>query len=90
MLGFVDIGHDDRELVPAEPGDGVLRADRTQQTLRDVLQQFVSHDMAQRIVDDLETVDVDVQERHRLRRASRMSQRLGERDRRTVRGSANQ
>src|SRR5215212_29703 len=43
-----------------------------------MLQQFVSHDVAERIVDDLEAVDIDIEDRDRLRRAARQSQRLSE------------
>ena len=57
-LGF---GEEDGELVARQPGDAVQRARLREQPAADHGQQSVAGLVAQRIVDDLEAVDVDQQ-----------------------------
>ena len=52
-------GREDRELVAAEAGDGVLAAQRVAQALAADLQQLVAGRVAERVVDLLEVVEVD-------------------------------
>jgi hypothetical protein len=58
-----DVGDQDGELVTAEAGDDVLGAQRGGQAARDGLQQAVAGAVAERVVDELEVVDVDEQDR---------------------------
>ena len=53
----------DGELIAAEARDEVLGPDRLAQPIRDALEEFVADQMSQRIVDALELVDVDVEDR---------------------------
>ena len=66
------------ELVAAHARHGVVVAQRGAQPARDLLQQLVADVVAQRIVDELEAVEVDEQHRHLLVEALRLRQRLGE------------
>ncbi len=50
---------DDRELVAAETGDGVLGAHRALQALGHDLEDLVTGVVAERVVDGLEAVEVD-------------------------------
>ena len=59
--GILDVRQHDRELVAAEPGDDVLRAHGVAQPARDGDEQRVADGVAERVVDDLEVVDVDEQ-----------------------------
>ena len=52
----------DRELVAAEPGDGVRRPHGRLEPARDRDQQLVSHLVAERVVDELEAVEVQEQD----------------------------
>ena len=52
---------DDHELVASEPGEGVRWAEMASESLRHLQQHSVSDTMAQRVVDDLEPVEVDIQ-----------------------------
>ena len=51
----------DHELVAAEAGDDVAAADAGPQAFGDHTQQRVAHAVAERLVDDLEAVDVEQQ-----------------------------
>src|SRR5690606_28002269 len=53
----------DAELVAAEARDHVVRAQPRLHELRDLAQQLVAGGVAERVVDDLELVEVEVQER---------------------------
>ena len=53
----------DGELIPAEARDEVPGPGRLAQPIRDALQKLVADQMSQRIVDALELVDVDVEDR---------------------------
>ena len=63
VLGALDAVLKDGEFVPAEAGDEIFRSDRLAQPLRHALQELVADQMSQRIVDALELVDVDVEDR---------------------------
>ena len=63
VLGAGDAVLKDGEFVPAEAGDEIFRPDRLAQPLRHALQEFVADQMSQRIVDALELVDVDIEDR---------------------------
>ncbi|MHC2438586.1 hypothetical protein ACVMB0_005961 [Bradyrhizobium sp. USDA 4451] len=58
-----DVVLDDRELVAAEPRDEVVRSDRLPQLLGHAAQEFVADRMAERVVDPLELVDIDIVDR---------------------------
>ena len=59
---LVDVVEQDRELVAAEPAGRVLGADRGEQALGDHRQDRVRLDVAERVVDGLEVVEVDEQD----------------------------
>ena len=63
VLGALDAVLHDGELIAAEARDEVLGADRLAQPIRDALQELVADQMSQRIVDALELVDVDIEDR---------------------------
>jgi hypothetical protein len=69
LRGFVRIGllDDDRELVAAQPSDGVAGPGRGPQPVADGDQQAVALSVAQPVVDGLEVVEVQVQDRSRQR-----------------------
>ena len=54
-------GGDDREFVAAEPGDQVVAAQGAGEPLGDAADQLVADRMAERIVDVLEMVEIDVE-----------------------------
>ncbi|CAN5918119.1 hypothetical protein BH23ACT10_BH23ACT10_01790 [soil metagenome] len=58
---IVGPGHQDRELVTAQPRDGVALADSLLQPLGDAGQQLVADAVAERVVDLLEPVEVNEQ-----------------------------
>ena len=58
---------DHRELVAAEPRHQVVAAQRVRQPQRDVADQFVADRMAERVVDVLEMVEIDIEHRGRRR-----------------------
>ena len=55
----------DGEFVAAEPRDKIAGTHRLEQPRRDALQELVADQMAQRVVDALEFVDVDIDDRKR-------------------------
>ena len=59
-------GLDDGEFVAAEPGHEIGVPHAVAQAARDGLEQFVADGMAERIVDALELVDVDIEHRELL------------------------
>ena len=65
-LGLCDAGLHDGEFVAAEPGDEIGLPDAAAQAGRHGLEQFVADGMAERIVDALEFVDVDIEHRKLL------------------------
>ena len=62
LAGVADVVEQDRELVAAEPGDGVAGPQGRLQPARDGDQQAVADVVAERVVDELEAVEV--QEQH--------------------------
>ena len=64
-------GQQDRELVATQPSHGVGFAQRFAQALATDLQHLVARVMAERIVDELEAVQVHQQHRDGRRRAGR-------------------
>ena len=66
--GIVDGLAQDGELVAAEARDGVAGADRVAQAARDGRQQLVAGRVAERVVDELEAVEVEEQQADRAQR----------------------
>src|SRR5215468_9568267 len=66
VVDTLDGGLDYGELVAAEPRDQVAFADAAAQPRRDGLQQFITDMVAVRIIDALELVDVDIEQRKLL------------------------
>ena len=69
VLGALDTLLEHGEFIAAEAGDEILGPDRLAQPLRDRLQEFVADRMSQRVVDPLELVDVDIEDRERASRS---------------------
>ena len=69
---------DDREFVPAETGNGVLGANRRQQPLRDGSQKLVAGGMPERVVDFLETVEIEAEHRDRSAACLGLGHRLAQ------------
>ncbi len=63
VFGLLHRGLNDSEFVTAEARDKIRLADTAAQPDRHGLQQFIADRMAQRIVDTLEFVDVDIEHR---------------------------
>ena len=80
-------GLDDGEFVAAEPGDEIGLADAAAQPAGDAFQQFVADRVAERVVDALEFVDVDI-EHGELLAAARHAAARARAVRGTARGSA--
>ena len=68
VVGVDDRVEDDPELVAAEARDGVARSERADQPLADGDQQPVADGVADALVDDLEPVEVEQDDRDRRRR----------------------
>src|SRR4029077_20050010 len=66
----------DAELVPADPGDGVARPTLELQTLRGGDQQLVARVVPQAVVDRLEAIQVQQEDRGPTPRARRTSERV--------------
>ena len=64
--GGVDVYEQHRELVAAEPGDDVDRAQAVAHHRPDVLDHLIADLVAERIVDELEVVEIQHQERRAL------------------------
>ena len=70
-LGAVAPADEDRELVAAQPREQILLAHLAREALRDLAQQVVAALVAEDVVDLLEAVEVDEQQREAVgRRAS--------------------
>ena len=63
VIAFGGLLQDDDEFVAAEPRHDVARAQGAAQPVGDFHQQHVAGIMAERIVDDLEPVEIDEQQR---------------------------
>ena len=57
---------DDRELIPAHPRDGIHLTHATFQSFRDRFQQFISDVVPERIIDRLESIQVQQHKAQRL------------------------
>src|SRR5690349_19971065 len=66
LLLVVELVEQDRELVAAEAGEGVARPQARLEASGDSDQQRVANQVAQTVVDDLETIEVDIQRREAL------------------------
>ncbi len=66
ICGFSDIAENDSEFVATEPRDGVRLPDQSLQLLGDGDQQGISDRMTERVVDRLEPVQIEAQDRARL------------------------
>src|SRR5690606_24419623 len=75
LLRLVDLRQHDLELVAAEPAHLSLVADDLGEPSRRLLQKLVAHRMAERIVDRLEAVEVEQQQRAGLRLAHMVLER---------------
>ena len=74
-IGPVARAHDHAELLAAEPADDVLRAHADAQRVGERAEQLVADTVTVHVVDPLEVVDVEHQDRHGLVRAARVLQR---------------
>ncbi len=75
LSGFrpvLDGGLNHGELVAAEPGRHIGFLEASAQALGDAFEQFIADRMAERVVDALELVDVDIEHRQLLARPYRL------------------
>ena len=77
-IGIRGAGGDDGELVAAEAGDQIVAAHDPAQTLRDVEDQLVADVVAERVVDVLEMIEIDVEHGRRGAAAAHLADRLFE------------
>ncbi len=63
---FLHLGHDDGEFVAAQTGNRIGLSGAAAQTVGDQFQQFVPDRMAERIVDALELIEIEAQDRQTL------------------------
>jgi hypothetical protein len=75
VLGPGDLGQQHDELIPADPGDHVGVALSRVQTARDFLEDGVPGVVAAGVVDRLEEVQVQVEQRHQTVGAARVGKR---------------
>ena len=73
-----DVLEQDGELVAAEPSDQVAFANAAREPLHDGPQQHVAGLVAERLVHDLEPVEIEQQQRHRSVPAQRARRRMAE------------
>ena len=66
FVGVAHLGQQHRKFIAAQAGHGVGVAQRAGQALRHLNQRGVAHIMAQRVVDELEAVQVNEQKRQRV------------------------
>ncbi|EXI73206.1 MAG: hypothetical protein AW07_02820 [Candidatus Accumulibacter sp. SK-11] len=71
-------GNDDDELVAAEPRDGLALGEDAAEDLGDAAQQAVADIVAEGVVDQLETVEVEEEDRCPLLRAPRATDRVAD------------
>ena len=74
-VGRLQIGQQDGELVAAHARDRVLLAQRRLQPRGDRFQQLVAGRMAERVVDDLEAIEIEKHHRQRMLHAPRVRER---------------
>ena len=63
---LLHLGHDDGELVAAQTGNRVGLSGAAAQAVGDQFQQFVADRMSERIVDALELIEIEAQDRQAL------------------------
>ena len=80
-LRIVDVLEQDRELVAAEPGGGVGRADAYRDALSDLEQNPVADGVTEAVVDGLEVVEIDEQNGHSQHRRAASARPRGGRAR---------
>src|SRR5574343_36673 len=68
-----EVGQDDRELIPPQPGNRIHLARHAGQSLGHHLEQFVTDVVAQGIVDLLESIQIDEEQPHLCIAASRLT-----------------
>jgi len=73
-----DVGQNHRELVASEAGEGIRLANPGAQTGRNLNQKEIADRVTETVVDQLETIQIDVHERDQLAFASGHGQNLGE------------
>ena len=73
------IGQDHLEFVAAQASDQPVAADRALQALRHLLEQRVAGVVAERVVDGLEAIEIEQEQRAGARRDAARAQRLFER-----------
>jgi hypothetical protein len=85
-----EVGHEQRELITAEPGDQFVRSDVGCESTRRDLKQLVAGQVTQGVIDDLEIVQVEEEQRHRARRRAGREDRLAALKQRVAIGQAGQ
>ena len=78
VAGLAEVLDERDEFVAAETGDGVAFPQAHSQARRSLLQQPVAERVAERIVDELEAIEIEEQQGHRLAVALRVVERVGE------------
>ncbi len=76
VVGLREIVADDGELVAAEPGDEIGLVDAGAQPHRHFLEQFVADRMAEAVVDALEAVEIEIEQRQPAAMAAHALERL--------------
>ncbi len=78
----LDVGEQHRELIAAEARDDIARLQAIGDAAADFLEQFIAEQMADRVVDDLEAVEIEEQHRKqttRIAHVARQRARRGDR-----------
>ena len=70
------LGHDDGEFVAAEPGQKVIVLQLARDQMRDFPEQFIAGGVAERVVDLLEAVEIEQQQRRGRFRAAPAGQHI--------------
>src|SRR6267143_497430 len=78
VSGLAEVLDERDEFITAETGDGVALPQAHSQARRSLLEQPVAERVAERIVDELETIEIEEQQGHRLAVALRVVERVGE------------
>ena len=78
VLGAVDAGQQEQEIIGAEPCHGIAPTHGADQTLADRAQDLIAAREPERIVDQLEAVEVEDHDREQLLAAPRPLDRLGQ------------
>ena len=78
LVAVCDVAQDDDELVAAQAAHGVVCPHRLRQPARHGAQQTVANVVTQRVIDQLEPVQIDEQHRHLLAIRAGLCQRVGQ------------